>query len=93
MKIYTEVRIDINTLETTHEESYEYDGEVAQCYGISAKDREPVKSPMQQIWDYAGMNSRQRADAGSEYTDVINDVLDCKVYSYAAAIKAGTQRS
>ena len=35
MKIYTEVRIDMNTLETTYEDSYEYDGEVAKCYGLS----------------------------------------------------------
>ncbi len=35
MKIYNEVRIDIDTGETTHEDAFEYEGEVAQCFGSS----------------------------------------------------------
>lgn len=35
MKVYTKIVMDINTLKITEEESYEYDGPVAQCGGGS----------------------------------------------------------
>jgi len=33
MKIYRELRLDIDTFEVIEEDSFEYDGEVAQCFG------------------------------------------------------------
>jgi hypothetical protein len=33
MKVYTHLVIDMNTDEVLHEESYNYEGPVAQCFG------------------------------------------------------------
>ena len=46
MKIYNEVRINISTGKTVYEDSYEYDGEIAECKGGSKVSY--TQSPEQQ---------------------------------------------
>lgn len=40
MKIYTKIVIDIESGDTLYEESYEYEGEIAQCFGSGGGDQE-----------------------------------------------------
>lgn len=72
MKIYTKVVIDMETLETLYEESYEYEGEIALCGG-SDSGVEYAQSPEQrQMYSYLAPMMQmmtQRTGAGQPLWD------------------------
>ena len=83
MKIYTKIVIDIETLETLKEESYEYEGELSLCGG-GGSDVEYTQSPEQrEIFGYLSpliqqATSRGLAGEPAWNVDAPPDVFDPK---------------
>lgn len=96
MKIYTKVVMKIDTLETVEEESYEYEGEVAQCGGSSGggSGSGEVDYPeyMKQIhgqWlaggDYEVPSTMTDLASGNDLTTILNNSLDDSPYTIHSA--------
>ena len=64
MKIYTKVVIDMETLNTLYDESYEYEGEVALCGGSSGGVDNYQSAQQQAVWSELLPMIRQMGQAG-----------------------------
>ncbi len=87
MKIYTYVKIDMNTLAVVEEESYEYTGEVALCKGPSGFVSYPdYMEDIHVNWLTGGTQSNTAEDLDNSVQDIMNTALGPQGNPYAGAI-------